>query len=73
MYPPTNTDDKVDFGLRWHIKITRCPSGAFQANLLLFLGEIFLHIRFRTLEDDLAFRFLGLMMSSVSEAHRYFQ
>jgi hypothetical protein len=72
MYPPTNTDDEVDFGLRWHIKVTRCPSNTFQADLLLFPSKVFLHIRFCTLEDDSAFCFLGLITSSVCKTHEHF-
>ena len=56
-HSPPDTDDEVDLRLRRDVEVTACASGALEADLLLLLAEVLLHIRLRALEDDLA---LGL-------------
>lgn len=54
---PPDTDDEVDLGLCGDVEVASRTSSTLQANLLLLLGKVLLHVGLRALEDDLA---LGL-------------
>ena len=57
---PFKTDHKVDFGLSRNVEVSGLSCLALKSDLLLLLGQILLDILIRTLEDDLALRFLVL-------------
>ncbi len=54
---PPNTDNEVDLGLCGDVEVASRTSSPLQADLLLLLRKVLLHIGLRALEDDLA---LGL-------------
>lgn len=54
---PPDTDDEVDLGLCGDVEVTSRTGSPLQADLLLLLGKVLLHIGLRALKDDLA---LGL-------------
>lgn len=57
---PLQTDHKVHLGLGRDVKVTSLASLALQADLLLFGGNVLLHVLVGALEDDLAL-LLGLL------------
>lgn len=57
---PSDTDNEQHLGLSGNVEVTGCTRRALQADLFPLLGQVLLHIRFSTLEDDLAFCFRDL-------------
>jgi hypothetical protein len=57
---PADTDHEVHLRLSRDVEVAGCTGSTLQADLLLLLGKVALHVRFRTLEDDLALRFTRL-------------
>lgn len=62
---PFESDNKVDFGLCFHVEVTRLPRLAFESDLLLLLVEVLFHILVGTLKDDLALR-LSILRDTTS-------
>jgi hypothetical protein len=60
IYSPSDTDNKVNFGLGGNIEVTSSSSSTLQTDLLFLLVQVFLNIRLRALEDDLSLGFGGL-------------
>ena len=56
-HSPPDANDEVNLRLCGYVEVTGCARSPLQANLLLLLVEVLLHVRLRALEDDLA---LGL-------------
>ena len=63
-HSPPDANDEVDLRLRGYVEVTRCARSPLQANLLLLLVEVLLHVRLRALEDDLALGLRSLKSSN---------